>query len=268
VSEASLAGVREKFGQAENHFKLLQAEIRAWLHRDPQPIGLSIPYLDTESGWHVLYGIVNEQPPLRLGVILGDFLHNARSALDHLVWQLVIANGHTPRAGPRGNAWPFAHTEDEWSTALGSHLRGVAPEHQALIKRTQPYEARNRPEAPSPEDTIPARLRFLSDIDKHQIVNPALMVIGDPGEGLSFRVVHGPGEIVKRQVNAGAAFEHGAPLVRVRVEPLTPDTEVEMNGDAPADVAFSERRFPIGVAKQILEAVRVIVREFEPVFDS
>jgi len=34
--------------------------------------------------------------PERLGVLLGDWAHNLRSALDHLMWQLVILYGGTP----------------------------------------------------------------------------------------------------------------------------------------------------------------------------
>jgi hypothetical protein len=258
----SLEGVREKFRRAEQHFDLLQAEIRGFFHREHQPIGVSAGYLDAESGWHIFYGFVEEEPPLRLGVILGDFVHNARSALDHLVWQLVLLNGGTPKSGARGNRWPIANTEHEWRTAHGSDVRDVAATHVATIEQTQPYNAGDRA-----EDTIPSRLRFLSDVDKHQVVHPTLAVILDPAEAVSFRVTSGSGEIVRKQVRFGAPFEHRTELMRVRVEPLTPDTKVEMEGDVPVDIAFSERRLASGVAKQILDAVRVIIREFEPLFD-
>jgi hypothetical protein len=39
---------------------------------------------------------VNHPPPLPLSVLLGVFLHNLRSSLDHIAWQLVLDNGGTP----------------------------------------------------------------------------------------------------------------------------------------------------------------------------
>ena len=40
--------------------------------------------------------------PLMLAVLLGDAVHNLRSALDHLIWQLVLLNTGKPVAGKRG----------------------------------------------------------------------------------------------------------------------------------------------------------------------
>jgi hypothetical protein len=96
-------------------------------------------------------------------------------------------------------------------------------------------------------------------------------VILNPGEveaRLRVRVVQGPGRIVQHQVRTGSAFQHGADLLRIRVEPLTTDTQVEMQGEVPVDIAFSERLVPSEITKAILESVRVIVREFEPIFGS
>ena len=141
MAAASLEGVWAKLARAEKHHDLLEQELGDFIEQDPQPIGLSIPYLDTESGWHVCLAIARQPPPPRLGVLLGDLLHNVRSALDHLVWQLVLLNGETPRAGGRGNDYPLAMSEHEWRTAEGSSLRGVAEEHRAKIQITQPYKA-------------------------------------------------------------------------------------------------------------------------------
>src|SRR5262245_38750186 len=114
---ATLDGVWAKLARAEEHLITLADEIKAFITRDPQPFGLSVPQFDPVTGWYIVYAIVDEDPPERLGVILGDVLHNTRSALDHLVWQLVILNRGTPKGGARGNAFPAARTEDAWRTA-------------------------------------------------------------------------------------------------------------------------------------------------------
>ncbi len=152
-------------------------------------------------------------------------------------------------------------TEHDWRIAEGSSLRGVADEHRAKIQTTQPYRARD-----GAEDTIPGHLRRLSDVDKQQVVQPTLAVILDPGERLTARVTKGPGTVTHRQFRPFGSFQHGTELVRVRVEPLTPDSEVVVDGEAEVAMAFGERRVPAHIALQILEAAKVIAREFEPAF--
>lgn len=135
---ASFEGVHEKLARAEQHFKVLYGEFRELIEREPQPFGISIPYFDARTGYYVCKAIVTDSPPMRLGVILGDVIHNARSALDHLVWQLVIANGKTPT---RSNAWPIVTNPREWESSGVSRLRGINPKQIELIDQGQPYKA-------------------------------------------------------------------------------------------------------------------------------
>lgn len=141
---ADLSGVWAKIERADEHFDLLEREIRAFTDRNPQPIGVSIPYFDAESGWFTVYAIEAEPAPPRLGVILGDLVHDTRSALDHLIWQLVILNGATPK---RSNVFPLTLSEAGWDNAIRRRLlQGVSTKHRAIIKRVQPYQGPNGPE--------------------------------------------------------------------------------------------------------------------------
>ncbi len=47
MAAASLEGVWAKLARAQEHHDLLEQELRYFIEQDPQPIGLSIPYLDT-----------------------------------------------------------------------------------------------------------------------------------------------------------------------------------------------------------------------------
>jgi hypothetical protein len=259
---ADLSGVRAKIARADEHLALLDTEVRAFVDGDPQPYALSIPYLDMESGWYIVYGIVNHGPPLRLGVIVGDVAHNARSALDHLVWQLVLLNGATP---DQNNAFPMAVSESGWNAALKQkRLRGVSEAHRGIIQSVQPYKGPN-----GPERTYTGMLAYLSNIDKHQVVHATLGVILDPGAGPNqahFRVVKGSGKVIHEQVRYGSLIEQGAEMMRARVEPIGADTEVEMDGTIPIDVAFGDRRIPSAYIKHLAQVARVIVTEFESDF--
>jgi hypothetical protein len=106
VSER-LDGVREKVGWANDHFATLDDEIHEWVHRYMHP-GNADFY--PEAGIHVIRW---DAPPTPLlwSVMSGNVVHNLRSALDHLVWQMVLAHDvQAPKDGPKGNAFPIKLT--------------------------------------------------------------------------------------------------------------------------------------------------------------
>ena len=51
---------------------------------------------DPNTGDQVFKFRVRAPIPVDLSLVIGDAVHNLRSALDHLAWQLVLANGQTP----------------------------------------------------------------------------------------------------------------------------------------------------------------------------
>jgi hypothetical protein len=250
-----LDGCRAKLDRADEHLDLFEREIDAFLEDESQSVALSIPYLDPESGYHIVYAVVESDPPLRLGVILGDVVHNVRSALDHLVWQLVLANGETPG---RGNAFPIVDHPNDFAGKAAVALKGVTPGHRAVIESVQPYHGSD-----GPETTYLGLLRHLSNVDKHQVVHTTLAVLLDPGERISARVVRGPGRVAVKQFMPLGAFEHGAELLRFKVEPLTPDTEVDVDGDVPGGIAIGERRARLDHVKHLPQVARIFLRQFE-----
>lgn len=84
-------------------------------------------------------------PPLRLGTLCGDFVHNLRSSLDHLARALVLENGGAPVDEPP----PFPPTQfpilDDRLTR-GEQIRqvtvqgGVSTQAEFLLDLVQPYQ--------------------------------------------------------------------------------------------------------------------------------
>jgi hypothetical protein len=114
-------------------------------------------------------------------------------------------------------------------------------------------------------------LNTLSNVDKHRVVHTAIAVLRDPDispQPARFRVVRGGGSIVRQQANRGAQIEHRAELMRALVQPVEDDTEVEMDGQIPVEIAFGDGLIPSGYIKNVAEVARVIVREFEPDFGA
>ncbi len=118
-------------------------------------------------------GAVSGAPGEAEGVILGDTLHNFRSCLDHIAWELVRRRGTgrhlTPRAA-KGVYFPMPRKAAGLGDGWNSYLPGVprADPYLALISRYQPHR----------RTTIGRDLRTLrdlSDSDKHRTVVPMLM---------------------------------------------------------------------------------------------
>ena len=105
------------------------------------------------------------QVPIEFSVRVGEIVYNLRSALDHLVWQLVLANGNDP--GDR-NEFPIFHDQTKYLNAVKRKLKGVSLGAQSTIKAYQPFQKHGG---------IGSQLWMLhgrSNIDKHRHLNMSL----------------------------------------------------------------------------------------------
>jgi hypothetical protein len=87
-------------GRARKHLEELHALIQEFMQGDPErtdSIGGADLHIDNIKGKLTCDARIPDAPPVhKWGLVVGDVLHNLRSALDHLAWQLVLANGKSP----------------------------------------------------------------------------------------------------------------------------------------------------------------------------
>ena len=96
--------------------------------------------------------------------MIGDIAQNLRSALDHVVWQLVLANGGTPKPGGGGTQFPILAEETRHgSLAVRTVAGGVSPAALKIIEAAQPYST-----AADRYGSAPAIVRHISNTDKHR----------------------------------------------------------------------------------------------------
>ena len=108
-----------------------------------------------------------KQAPAEIGVVVGDIVHNLRSALDHLACQFVISNGNSTSSA---TAFPIFR-EDPKSTKKtlskwSSMTMGMSVEAIRFIDDCQPYKIRHLPNAH--HLTL---LSTLSNWDKHHDIH-------------------------------------------------------------------------------------------------
>lgn len=84
-----------------------------------------------------------KEPPLRLSFIIGDCIHNLRSILDNLVWQLGNLSGCSPQTLEH-IYFPVCETSVNFTTKL--KLLNCLPQPAIdIIESLQPYQGGNDP---------------------------------------------------------------------------------------------------------------------------
>ncbi|MBJ7594491.1 MAG: hypothetical protein JF886_06435 [Candidatus Dormibacteraeota bacterium] len=255
---ARLRGVRLKIERAKFQCDALENEIKAWVESQRSHVAFEH---ERDTGWHrlIVRMDADPDPPPMWGVIVGEIIHDLRSALDHTVWELVIANKGRPERNR--NQFPIFSHPPKRVADYTKCVRGVDPRAQAIIEGLQPY---TRPKRATPE--LIEVLGGMSNIDKHQTLHPTVVVasrINSANVDFAPQGLHRVAEM-RWDKSLGQPIRN-AELWAVRIEP--PETEVQMkvNLQIPAGVAFGER-YPMEVLKlnELVTEVGRIVDLLEP----
>jgi hypothetical protein len=179
----------EKLDRADRHFQELAAKIQLFVEQMEAEGRLMYEFeVQYRPRSHCLvYSLSGIQPTeMEWGVILGDVLHNLRSALDHIAWSLVTAGRQPPSTlnSKERNAvkFPIYKTKGGFNDAVkpphpnrSSCIPGVSRQEIAFIRGLQPYKGGKR------ADWHPfAILQQFSNADKHHAVQLAFHRPYDP----------------------------------------------------------------------------------------
>lgn len=134
----SLDGPRLKVERAKRHIDELRAAIDAFHAEKPYSFWEDN---DTKTGENILRVKIEKCIPPIFSAMLGDIVHNLRSALDQLVCALVKANSRQVR---RGNGFPISGTVEHFETNSIGKIKGVEPRAERFIRRLKPYKGGNK----------------------------------------------------------------------------------------------------------------------------
>ncbi len=210
----SLDSPRLKFDHGAMHLTMLRSMVADYLASNPYRISTSP---DASPGEHILWLEVLEAPSPEISLTLGDCLHDFRSALDHLMWQLVIATGGQPTANTQ---FPIFWSPLLFSSRAGKMTRPL--KDQAALK----FIETQQPFATTLDRVDPLwYLHELSNRDKHQLLQVIALYIDNfpfgpywmmPNDRL--RIDYGP-FMFGRQVLAHIPFDMVARSADMSVEP-------------------------------------------------
>lgn len=257
-AEGPLEGVVAKIQRASSHLEALYAEVRTFVESEPKPHGF-VSKVDVETSRYIALVRIYRPPPVEFSLIAGDFIQNLRAALDHLVWQMVKANGQTP-----GNRNAFPIFDQRPSNKRGNRdrerwnamTRGLHPAAERFIELCQPY---NGPDGPRAHSL--AALRRLSNEDKHRTLLAAYNAIESRPDRFDLDVVgvrdvRSPVE--RAEVYAGRPLNDYDLVLTAPVVITGPSPEVELKGQLPIDVGFGNPPVPLEALKQMVHQIATL----------
>jgi hypothetical protein len=152
-------GFDAKLERARQHIADFGTAEIAFMERDPY---YAVSYEEIDTRHHVIYFRILEQCPSEILVLVGDAIHNLMSALDHLAYQLEIANHRTPG---KSTYFPIYRDLDAFKNDRGQRevLFGITATER--IDGLQPYKG---------GDEALWRLHELDIIDKHRLLIPTV----------------------------------------------------------------------------------------------
>jgi hypothetical protein len=135
---ASLESVRIKVARASEHLESLKLEIARYYATKPAEFVADPTIYTDDAGEQYVFGsFKSDAPPSHIAIVVGDVLQNLRSALDYLVWELVLANKEKPG---KYNSFPICPSDKNFSNECRrGRLNGVCSEAIAELERLQPY---------------------------------------------------------------------------------------------------------------------------------
>lgn len=145
-------------------------------------------------------------------LLMGDFVHNLRAAMDHAVWS--VTPEHIQRAQPTEVAFPLRSTEGAYERWATQRQDWYGPTVFEVLKQSQPFNAVGTGKL------HPLHiLQFLSNTDKHRLLN---IVSNNQVDLGGVRVVPEPPGGVRSKINDGLV-EAGTILARIEfARPATP----------------------------------------------
>ncbi len=205
-------------------------------------------------------------PAPDFGLYLGDAVHNLRSSLDHLIYQLAIAAGN-PSVGDRTQFPIYAVDTPKNRKRIDRMIKPISPDAQSRIKALQPYERR-------PLDPCVDPLWILSgldNIDKHRLLLVAIPKFATLN--LTIGIDETDHSVTVSDDNIWNPLKHGTEPLRFRFmvpyDTTKPETEVNVKAQPTISIVFDETGLKCdgcdidSTIRFIIDDVRSIVHNFK-----
>jgi hypothetical protein len=175
----NLVSVQAKLQRAEEHSLAVRNDIKPWMATNPYKITREVNADATR--YSLIAHLVGREPELqKWSLIVGDCLHNLRSALDHLVYTVAAhQSGKEPPPDEKNLMFVIADTSKNFSDSSW-RIQSLSQPVRKVIETVQPFNRRHSKLPP-----LLAVLRDLENTDKHKLLRLAYASIAVANIGLS-----------------------------------------------------------------------------------
>ncbi|MFZ0058895.1 MAG: hypothetical protein WAL35_02460 [Acidimicrobiales bacterium] len=227
----SLDGVMVKVERARFHYETLYNEVETLFERGAY---VFVGEIHGDGREHIYRVKDAPSPDPRWSAIVGDCVHNLRSALDHLACQLVRANGGIPTDK---TYFPIRRSRCLRNPSTGQLepaplyiAGGISTEAMEMIEAIQPYHGGN-------EGKRLLNINSLDVIDKHREI---IVVAQAVREGVTSYLVGHPDAPPRNTIRFfGKPLVHDEKVAKVTYE--TPYSQLDPNLTFVPQVAFGNR---------------------------
>lgn len=166
-------------------------------------------------------------PKREWGVLIGEIVHNLRSALDHTIW----AASSKPS---RKTQFPIFTSKTDWDKHKGHLMIATVPDQvRKFVIEAQPYSQTKLPAS----QHVLAVLNRLSNHDKHRLLHTAAITLEGASPG-----VEGTGQFgtIREIVGNFGPLEPGQTMIRIVLEDPPPEPTINLYGEFSLGVAFTD----------------------------
>jgi hypothetical protein len=270
----------DKLRWAKHHFEILRPQIESFEQRDSHTFSYEV---DPQEGQYTFYVHGLEPVDPDWGLIIGDCLHNARTALDYLMVRLEAWVTGTDPADLHTIGFPIIEDPQDFASKVGKLKKDPAlGPYITRIEELQPFNnghpaiwgtVRYGDTQTTKLRLLPGalqRLSILDNLDKHRVVHAAWL--GGVFHAHPFPGV--PDDFVSQGANHGMGpFEDGAEVGSLRFKTPLPrewqPSQVDMQRHFRLQVSFAKPLAVNGVLEVLpfcLWGAETVLRLFDPVF--
>jgi hypothetical protein len=220
--------------RAAQNLQSLEAEVQRWL--GSHPYGL-VQEFDAQRSENAIRVVAFEHAPAIISFLISECLHNLRSSLDNLVYELALARNRgnpLPSDVEQRVMFPIFGSQKDFKSSGAWRIRDIDPSPQTIIEGLQPYKGG--------QPNLLWELNELSRFDKHRLLHVALLgmhsgVFGSAdGNTIADNVTFSAG--VSEVFGRGAV--DGTELLRYRATPIDADDKMHVYFQFIFGIAFGQ----------------------------
>lgn len=248
----SIIGAQAKIDRAAQHLRALEQLVGAFFAE--KPFSLAVEPDAVRSRQIIRLQHTRPVPSTEWALIIGDCVHNMRSSLDYIAWELAGAD-----PSDMTTMFPICDSAKSFASVKSRRLKRLPPEIQTIIEKIQPYHK------PDPHTHALWAIQSLDAADKHKLLT---LTVALPTAGTTR--LPDKGGRYELQTSFEAPFEDGAEIASIHMKPFRPDMDLGLR--LVFDVAFSpnlglgSRKFVINGLTTLLNEASIVVQFFDERF--